>query len=110
MAISPRFKGDTGPQFWTIQDSGGNILPLTGATFVYLIYNPKTNIVTNGTGSFSFANGSSAANGQVTYATGAADVATVGQYQVSVQCNLLDGTKRFTLPQQFNIVPLFTQQ
>ncbi len=107
MAISPRFKGDTSPQFWTIQDSSGNILPLAGATFAYLIYNPKTNIVTQGAGTFTITNASA---GQVTYATNAADVATVGQYQVSVQCNLTDGTKRFTQPQQFTIIPLFLQQ
>lgn len=107
MAISPRTVGDTGPQFWMIQDSGGNALPITGATFTYLIYNSKTNIWKNGNGSFNVTNG---AKGAVTYLTDPSDVAVTGNFLVSVQCVLTDGTKRITLPQPFQIVPIFVPQ
>jgi len=107
MAIAPRVKGDTGPQFWTIQDTGGNALPITGATFIFWIYNPKTNQMTQGAGTFTITGG---AAGKVTYATAPGDVAVPEKYQCLVQINLTDGTVRFTAPQDFTVTPLFKQQ
>lgn len=107
--ISPMRQGDTYPDaVWSFIDDTGNIVPLpSGTTLSLIIYNPKTNTVQTGAGTWTTTN---IAQGQATYVWNAADTAAVGSFKVYARFTTPGGKVGSTDMQDFIVQPVFVQQ
>lgn len=107
--ISPMHQGDTyPPALFTFVDDNGNYVPLpSGTTFTLVIYNPKTNVVTNGAGSWTPTNLS---QGMATYQWNAADTAIDGTFKLYVKFQTPTAQTGSTDEIQWVVLPLVGQQ
>lgn len=107
--ITPMRQGDTYPDaVWHFQDDNGNVKPLpTGTTFQFIIYDPKTNFIQIGAGSWDTTN---IAQGMATYSWATGDTATVGNYKCYAKFTTTGGKIGTTDPQDFVVQPITVQQ
>lgn len=108
--ITPMHQGDTyPPALFYFRDDYGNTVTLPAGTVLTLyIYNPKTNSITTGTGTWNTAN--LATLGQATYQWGASDTSVVGTFKLYVHFVTPSSQVGSTDEIQWAILPLFVQQ
>jgi hypothetical protein len=107
--ISPMRVGDTYPDaVWTFKNDNGGINPLpSGTTLTLVIYNPKTNTVQNGAGTWDT---SALAVGQATYSWSSSDTAVAGNFKCYAKFTTPLGKTGTTDLQDFIVQTVFVQQ
>lgn len=109
--ISPLRQGDTYPDaVWHFQDDIGNTVPLpSGTTFQLIIYDPKSNEVRIGAGTWA-STSITLSQGMATYSWDTTDTAIVGNFKCYAKFTTNAGKVGTTDPQDFIIQPVFVQQ
>lgn len=108
--ISPMRQGQTDPpaHLRFVDDTGKAVPFPTGTTFTWYIYNSKTNITTQGLGSFTITNG---AQGLVDYNWDARDTKNIsGTYKMFAGYVLPTGGVGFGDEVDVTVTPFFVQQ